>query len=221
MPRTAPATLKPTMRAVREREVGFAVEGFDELQLAEPPRVASCRARCALPDSHSISAASFRNGSAERPSSPKLAPMAGGLAGGVDVEEALALAVVQLDVVERRLQHLVLQRDGQRRLADLDVLEHQPADAQLGVRIGDAEQRQIDRRVRPAGALRVAVHLGSRCRLVDQVLDGARLRSRCRSFAAGLAGAAAFSAGAPRADPLPLPRYLLRFSSEIWRFAAT
>ena len=125
------------------------------------PLAVSCRPTVVLPAIHSNFAASFRNGSAETLSRSKFAPILAVLADAVDGENAFAVSLIKLNVMESRRHRFVLHRDGDGRLADRNVVEAKLADVKLGIPVGDAQQREVQPLARPSGALDGTVDFGA------------------------------------------------------------
>ncbi len=161
--------------AVGELELGLAVQAFDQLQLAGAVG-GELKADIGVAGDPFEIGGVLEEGKCCDVIEVEVCCDVGRVGRAVDRDRALAVALIELDVLERCRHGAVLDGDGDGRLADGDVLEVQLADVQVGVAVGDVEQREVQLLARPAGALDGAVDLGrGRRRCVEQVLDGVRI----------------------------------------------
>ena len=96
------------------------------------------------------------------------------LAGAVDGDDAVAAALVEADVRERRLEHAVLQHEHHLRIVHVHAAVGEASERKLGVGVDDVESAEVEGVAAPAFALREAFDLGAR--LDEQIVDGVRLR---------------------------------------------
>ncbi len=152
MPRMAPGQVEADDCAVRKSEAGLAVEALDELQLARAIG-RELQADFGIAGDPLEIRGILQEGQCRNPVEIEVRVDVGAVCGAVDRQDALAVSLIKLNVVERRLHGSVLDGNGDGRLSDREILESQFADVEPRVAVGDAEQRQVQLLARPAGAL--------------------------------------------------------------------